>query len=241
MTTPTPSPKPAYFGSEIDLQHAEILAIGNVDRKLLAPEAALFETKWFDYRQLHPVQATYLMVHHYNRSYGEFMARAMDHTKRFMASFKGKDFMSAREMKSFWRLRQKLDELGIRYDFFLRQAMAWYIAHGWGKQAPSAPRPAHVLNNAELIVDVANAWSQECRARIQFASSPRFLVESWVGAPDQLAYERFLIAQIKQRPHARFGLHAALYVFGHLRIEAALEHFEAHVVADAVELAEQNK
>jgi hypothetical protein len=227
-----------YFGSELDLAHAEILTIQNIDRKLIKPEAALFGRKWFDYRQLHPAQATYLMVHHFNRFYGEFVGKALNRDRRFIQAFKGKDFMLTRERLSFWRLRQKIDELGMRYDFFLRFAMDWYIARGWGKQAPNPPRPAHVSTNDELIVDASNAWVRECRAKIQYAASPRFHVTNWCAAVDQCAYEAFLIEQIKQRPHPHFSLASALYSVGHLRIEAAVEHFEAQQLADAIDFCQ---
>lgn len=236
MSTAAPTaPSADWFGSKIDTAHAEILAIGAVDHKLLQPEAKLMTRKWFDYRQLHPVAATYLMAHHYNRAYGDFIGKALSVDRRFTKAFKGGDVMQVHEMRSFWRLRQAIDERGMRYEFFLRRAMDWYIDRGWGKKAPSPPRPAHILNNDELLVDMENAWVLDARAKIHYASSPRFHVSQWVAAPDQLAYQEHLIESIKRRPHPRFALHAALYVVEHLRIEAALENFEERVVAEAIE------
>ena len=123
MNAPPSATFGPYYASEIDFNTAEILAIQHIDRKLLAKETTLYQYKWFDYRPLHPTQATYLMAHYYNLSYGDFMSVCFDHRKKFMVGFKGKDFMNAREKKSFWKLRQKIDELGIRYDFFMREAM----------------------------------------------------------------------------------------------------------------------
>jgi hypothetical protein len=223
-----------YYGSELDFESCEIITLQCIDARLLRAEPALYERKWFDYRQLHPVQATYLMVHFYNRAYGDFLGVAVDRKRRFTAAIKGRDFMLARDRRSFWRLRQKIDELGIRYDFFLRHAMNWLLANGWSKGCKQAPRPQHLLGD-ELIIDVANAWARECRASIQFCESPRFAADAWVGAPDQIAYERWLVDQISRRAHPKFGLHAALYVSGTLRIEAALAHFPLHTVSEAID------
>lgn len=220
-----------YFGQTLSFKECEVLAIGNIDRKLLAAEARLYEYKWFDYRTLHPTMATYLCVHYYNRSYGDFMGQCFDHGKRFMVGFKGKDFMNSREKQSFWKLRQRIDELGIRYDFFMRKAMDWCVAHGWRQP----PRPAHIASNDELLVEVANAWAMECRARIQFAVSPRYSVEQFVGGVDQLAYEDYLIANITKRAHPKFALHAALYIYGALRIEAALAHIPTAAIEGAID------
>lgn len=218
-----------YYGSTTDRDHCEVLAIQYIDHKLLTAEARLYNLKWFDYRAMHPVLATYLFVHHYNSAYGTFMGQAYNMEKRFMNAFKGKDFMSAREKKSFWKLRQTVDELGIRYEFFMRAAMNWYHARGWTQ----APRPQHVNSNAEMIVDVTNLWVEECRAKIQFATSPRYTAAAFVGGADQLAYEAFIVDQIGHRAHPKYALNAALYVFDALRIETAVRHFPTHVVADA--------
>lgn len=219
-----------YFGQALSFEECEVLAIANIDRKLLAGETRLYEHKWFDYRPLHPTMATYLCVHYYNRAYGDFMGQCFERGKKFMVGFKGKDFMATREKQSFWKLRQKIDELGIRYDFFMREAMNWCIANGWRQP----PRPAHIASNDELIVEVANRWALECRAKIQFAVAPRFTVEQFVGGADQLAYENYLITSIMQRPHPKYALHAALYVYDALRIETALARLPASAIEEAV-------
>lgn len=222
-----------YFGSDIDFQTAEVLAIAHIGRKILADEARLYRHKWFDYRMLHPTQATYLLVHHYNAAYGMFMATCKDMGKRGMPGFKGKDFLAGREKQSFWKLRQKIDELGIRYDFFCREAMNWCMASGWRQP----PRPAHISSNADMIVHIQNLWAAECRAKIQFATSPRYCVEAFCGAPDQLAYEEHIIAAIMQKPHPKYALHAALYIHDALRIEAAIAKLPADAIDAALEMS----
>lgn len=219
----------AFFGSQLDRHQCEILAIAKIDQRLLAVESRLYQYKWFDYRGLHPTMATYLLAHHYNRSYGAFMSEAKDYKKRFMAAFKGKDVMEAREVKSFWRLRQKIDELGIRYDFFCRHAMNWCIENGWRQP----PRPAHVASNDELMLYVANKWAEECRAKIQWALDERYRASNWCNAPDQVAYEKYVLEQIKSKPLPQFALHSALYLYDALRIESAIENLPATAVSEA--------
>ncbi|MPQ56324.1 hypothetical protein [Duganella sp. FT27W] len=222
-----------YFGSELDWSSCEILAIAKIDRKLLGLDTALYEKKWFDYRNMHPTMATYLFAHHFNRAYGDFMGECFDHKKRFMAAFKGKDVMAAREVKSFWKLRQKVDDMGMRYDFFMREAMAWCAGRGW-KQPP---RPAHLATQDEVLLHVSNMWELEKRAKIQWAVSARFKVQNYVGAPDQLAYEQYLISAIASRAHPKFSLHAALHQYEALRIEAAISHFPEQAIREACEIS----
>jgi hypothetical protein len=225
---------PSYYGSELDADSLEILTIQRIDARLLACEPALMRRKWFDYRPLHPAQATYLMVHHYNRAYGDFIGQTLDVKRRFTQVIKGKDFMTAREVKSFWRLRQRIDELGVRYEFFLRAAMAWLIERGWGKGSPHPPRPAQLLREDEMVQDICNAWHRECKAKIQYAQHPRYQVANWVAAPDQQEYEQWIVSQVKARAHPRFALASALYEFDALRIEAAIEHFPDETLREAI-------
>lgn len=222
-----------FYGATLDRLSCEAQAIARIDAKLLAREPALYKSKWFDYRPLHPALATYLLAHCFNRAYGDFMARCFNHKKRFMAAFKGKDVMACREVKSFWKLRQKIDELGIRYDFFCREAMAWCESMGWHQP----PRPAHVSTNADLIIHVANRWEEERRAKIQWARLPRYTAAAFVGAPDQLAYEEYLAGAIMTRTHPKYSLAAALYVHDALRVEAALLHLSQRTVEAAIEIA----
>lgn len=239
MTHPTPNEieqtHGSFFGAALDLQSCDVLAIAKIDRKLLAADTRLYKYKWFDYRPMHPTLATYLLAHHFNRAYGDMMGQCYDVSKRFMVSFKGKDVMACREVKSFWKLRQRIDELGIRYDFFCREAMNWCCDNGW-KQPP---RPAHVASNDEMIVHITNLWELECRAKIQWARSPRYTAAAFVGAPDQLAYEDHLTARIMQRPVPKFSIHAALYLHDAMRIEAALAKLPASAISAAIEICLQ--
>lgn len=221
----------AFFGSGLDFFTCEALAIAKIDRKSLALEPALYERKWFDYRRLHPTMATYLLAHHFNTAYGRLMGEAFDHKKRFMAAFKGKDVMAAREVKSFWKLRQKIDEAGIRYDFFCRKAMDWCMINGWRQP----PRPSHVNTNDEMNIWILNQWEEERRAKIQWAQDKHFAASRWCGAPDQAAYEAYLLEQIMSKPLPQYALHAALYVYDALRIETAIAQLPATAVDAAIQ------
>lgn len=223
----------AFFGMQLDECARDALAIARIDRKILDREPELYKSKWFDYRPLHPTMATYLLAHCYNRAYGDHMGECFDRKKRFMAAFKGKDVMNCREVKSFWRLRQKVDELGMRYDFFCRHAMAWCAENGWRQP----PRPSHVLNNPDLIIQVANAWEMEQRGKIQWAKLARYTAACFVGAVDQIDYEHHLVNRIMQRPQPKFAIRTALYQYDALRIEAALELLPATAIQEAIDMS----
>lgn len=237
MPNPTPPDSPRltewfgfFYGHDLGLLHAELLAIQHIPAALLKKEAALYRVKWFDYRRMHPTKATYLLAQCYNRAYQDCMSVMRDRSGKFMRGFKGMDFMESRERLSFWRLRQLIDSLGIRYDFFLRRAMTWHIEAGWLQP----PRPSHLATNQDMITDVMMAWEEECAARIQFPKDTRYKVANFFGHVDQLDWEKFLVAQIKTRRHPQYALHASLYIEQTLRIETAIQEFDERVVQSAI-------
>jgi hypothetical protein len=128
-------------------------------------------------------------------------------------------------------LRQLIDDLGIRYDFFLRRAMTWHVDNGWLQP----PRPAHISANADLITDIMMAWEEECAARLQFARDERYKAANFFGHVDQIAWEDWLVEQIANRRHPQYALQSALYIEGALRIEKAIQNFDERVLREATQ------
>jgi hypothetical protein len=224
-----------FYGADTSLHQCEVLAIARIPPKVLAGEARLYGCKWFDYRPLHPVLATYLMAAHFNRAIGRFMVAHLDSRRGHVCSFKGEDVMAVREVKSYWQLRQKIDELGLPYDFFFGVALAWYGARGWTRP----PRPGHISGDAELLLEAANAWERQARAVIPWAAHARYTAAQFAGAPDQLAYQEHLLARIMQKAQPQFALHAALYLHDALRIEAAMQRLPWPAIDAAIAYASQ--
>lgn len=222
-----------WFGSELTREELEAATVQHIDPVLLVDEAHLYQVKWFDYRPMHPAAATYLMVHHYNIAYGDFLRRAVDHKQGYVKAISGKDFMLHKERNSLWRLRQAIDRTGTPYDFFMRCCMNWHIHEGFGKGVQHPPRPAHILDRDDMFLAVSNAWTRERRSRLRFAEHPHFLVENWCSSAAQRDYESYLVRSIGQREHKQYSLQSALYEFGHLRIEAAIQHFSVDAVTQA--------
>jgi len=224
-----------FYGHDLSFLRCEVAAIANIDGKLLKREPELLTTKWFDYRRMHPTKATYLFAQCYLKAYQDFMVTTLDYQRgKFMRPFKGsEDFMQAKEKKALWMLRQTGDQLGIRYNFFLRFAMNWMMARSWHH----APRPSHINANEEMLAEMVIAWEEECRNSLQICQDQRYLAANWFGHADQIAYEQFLITQIKQRRHAHYSLAAALYTHGVLRIEAAIQNFPPGTLDQALKLA----
>lgn len=226
-----------FYGHDLEFLHAERLAIQHIPSSLLKSEAELMSKRWFDYRRMHPTKATYLLAHLYNKAYGNAISVMKDgETGKYMKGFKGMDFMETRERLSFWRLRQHIDSLGIRYDFYLRHAMNYCISNGWLQP----PRPSHLRADDEMTVAVMLAWEEEIKAKIQFCKDTRYKTSNFFGHVDQIAYEKYIIDQIKSRQHPHYALHASLYIEQAVRIEEVIRRIDARVIDRALEYSASN-
>lgn len=224
-----------FYGGNLGFLNYEILTIQHIPHADLKREVGLMDAKWFDYRRLHPMQATYYLVRCYNDAYQAFVRKAIDAAKApFMRGIKDHDFLNSKEKMTFWRLRQNLDQYGLPYDFFLTFAMGWHyrtVANG----KIYAPRPNHFVKNEELFADAILAWEEQCKTSLRISSDPYYRASNFTGSKDQIAHEAFVIGQIKQRRLPQYSLHAAMYLFDVVRIEEALRQFDQRIVDSAIQ------
>jgi hypothetical protein len=225
----------SFFGSDFSFRDCEILTIQHIPAKLLKLEVELMNKKWFDYRRMHPLYATNYFMECYKMAYREFTRIAVDSDRAdFVKPIKGDDFLNAREKLSIWRLRQLVDSLGIRYDFFLTECMLWYTEECFRRQSLYPPRPGQMGDNEEMIVAVMMRWEEECATRLQLSKDTWYKCYRWHGDAHQKAYENFIVAQIRNRQHKRFTLCASMYEHNALRIETARIQFGDDLVDEAM-------
>lgn len=236
-----------FYGGNLGFLNYEIFTIQNFARADLKCEAELMTVKWFDYRRLHPLQATYYFVQCYTVAYQDFYRKAIDKDRApYVRCLSAIDFLEAKERATIFRLRQLVDRLGMRYDFFLRYAMNSHYrmvsqpgrVDKYGHKIKAgqvyAPRPGHLLNNEELIAGAVLAWEEQCKASLEIARDPYYRVSNFNGSRDQQAHEAFVIQQIKLRTHPRFALSTALYKYDAVRIEEAIRQFGPGMVHEAI-------
>ncbi|HDR9086339.1 hypothetical protein [Burkholderia vietnamiensis] len=172
-----------------------MLALSRITPAMRSMESALYTRKWFDYRGLHPVQATYLFAQEYHDAIKRAYQRQKDiRTVDKIRPIDVEGLFDGRELTAVWRARQAFDAVGCRYEFGLDFVMRRACDRGWR----TFPRP-NQLYAEELVLDLRDAWAAECKASIQLARHDRFLAENYRGHPDQIAYQAWQIDQIKSR------------------------------------------
>ncbi len=225
-----------FYNDNLAFDHYEILMINHIPLKDRKVETELMTTKWFDYRLMHPMYATFHFFDLFVKEYQAYIAKNINiESAPFIYPFKGeakRNFLKAKEGLTIWRLRQKADMLGIRYDFFLKVAFnKIYTMKAGGRVVP--PRPSQ-LSSEDLLAEILLSWQAMCKAGLQIACSPYFRVSNFNHSLIQRDHERFALAQVAQRSVPHYSLACCLYEFEVVRIEAAMQQFDQHTLSMAI-------
>jgi hypothetical protein len=186
-----------FRGDKLTVADCELLAFARIGRAHRERESYLFTTKWFDYRHLHPVKATYLFAHRYEECVRAFYSETKDRASADKArAFDTPNVFANREIAAVWIARQAMDAIGCRYEFGIRFALKRFNDRGWRM----FPRP-NQLYSTEFLLDLRDAWQRQCDAVLELPKHPRFNVAAYEGHPDQDAWQAWAVRQIKRRQH----------------------------------------
>jgi len=198
-------------------------------------EAELYTKKWFEYRVLHPVQATYLFADAYIKAARNLYRKTKDNEAgRYIKPFAGKDLFVDQPVtgkrnpnvkpavfKAIWRARQQADSMGIPYDFYCEAVMRFALQQGWHRiplaqqlystKAETTERQAEFGYEAISVVDfVALSWVEFKKTRIVHAEGLHFKSEKNRNLPEQKHHRANVMGQIKTRSDPALSLAYAL-------------------------------
>jgi hypothetical protein len=189
-----------FFGSDLcdlDCEALMIEKFGVGERAFKAHfklELSLFQTKWFDYRLMHPVTATYLYAHEFVKSYRRYYAMTIDCGKaRYVKGYSGKDPWLIKNAMMFVKGRRQADKLGTPYDFYINAAYEFLYVKKW----KHLPRPCH-LYAEDVIEFVDNKWREYSRSALMLAESDFFRDEGNAERPEFIAHQRWMMDRLQK-------------------------------------------
>lgn len=153
--------KPADRIEELRRLNLFYLQMTGVDD--IVKEEELMRTKWFDYRYLHPVEATQVVVNCWTAKYQHAWAKYRNseeaHT-RVGVSHDTDPKSLRRNWNMFFHLRQRIDALGLHYSPAIGEAFETKCDLGW----------SHSILPSQLLLE---QYSYECeRAAEQQQGNP---------------------------------------------------------------------
>lgn len=196
----------------------DALTYVNIKSELLLEDPQLYLTKWWDYKNLHALEATYLFAESYKRALKEAIKRrkCIYRGTNFIG-LKDADFLSCskRVITGMWKARQQADRLGIEYDYYCDQAMHYAEARDYTylpspTQLYSAKKKNPKSKDVTMIEHIFNGFEETKVNRLLHAQSAFYTITAYCKNRYQLEHQRFLISQIKNRASMKYLLVADL-------------------------------
>lgn len=172
-----------------------------ISTQLLSEEAALFETKWFDYRYLHPMQATELFLDMYRNVYRQAWGMRFDISTRELKHGVAKGFLfdlKPTQITTLWQARQKADQMGLPYFLFCFYTIYHLLLKGMYKRMP---QPNQLIKSGALKA-AKKKWADFLSGGRVFVSRvPQYRVENFRGDAPQNAHHEWIKQQVKNQPN----------------------------------------
>lgn len=205
-----------------------------IQRPLLLRESELMATKWFDYRILHPWQATALFLEAYRSEHAWIMRKREDvNSHWFHKGIKATSLCktSPTQMTAIWKARQAADSIGAPYDFYCNVLLDWAEKRNW----THLPR-VNQLYLEDHIAVVKAAFEDRARTKLFVATEPCYRHDAG-DEPHQIDYRRFLQEQIRRRSAPEYGVASLIFQHEHLSEEQANQLFGVDVTRSAIRAA----
>lgn len=220
---------PGYDWSPTD---CDALALRFIPIKLLQEEAELAGTKFWDYRFMHPTQATQVYAHAYSAALKRAVSRRTDIWKGLnMKGLKSEVIfeLAPGAITGFWKGRQMADRIGCPYDFYCEHAMQFadkarmhFLPTSTGMYCRTVPERLQGLpSQVEYIVE---RWVARIAHSNFYASHDAYLAENFTGGQEQILYLNWLFSRI-QNSNMPEGVLLTIIERGQITREQIVEAF----------------
>lgn len=116
-----------FAGAELNALMCDKFAIRKIDQDALVQDVDLFDTKWWDYRTMHPTQATLYFHHVFKTIAPTYVSKYvdMDVAKGYEIGITRNDLRLSKlaTIRAFWKARQIADAIGVPYDVYIKVAL----------------------------------------------------------------------------------------------------------------------
>lgn len=184
---------------------SDLLVQSHIPGKVQAFDLDLYQTKWFDYRRMTPLQATLHYVRKYGEIYRVIYAREIDRARAphvatpnvigLLAAIEKGDSKAKRTLTGLWKGRQVADALGMPYDIYIEHAFT-YRMRRW--QRAYLPRPEHLYHEYD-VEKIQLRWEEMQAGRLYLPEDPAYLVQNYQNIPYQNDFHEWMFKQAKLR------------------------------------------
>lgn len=212
----------------------DMLVQMHVPAKIQKYDLDLFQTKWFDYRRMTPLQATVEYIKAYEEVYRMIYARELDIERAkyvkvydpiglFTDLRYGKTKAKAR-LTGYWKGRQIADALGIPYAIYIENVMTYRLRRWQRTHLPSPSLLYHEYDVEKMQI----RWEEMQAGRLYLPEDPAFLVQNYQNLPYQNDFHEWLFKQANMRTDRAWNM-AEMIQRDFLPIDKVAERVEPDV------------
>lgn len=169
---------------------------------LFTEESGLYATKWWDYKPLHPLHATYMFADAYCRAFERAVHGRKDAQQaQYVKPLRFKNFLKCDQkvITGMWKARQFADRIGCTYDFYCSTAMKFAANGDWRY----LPQPALMYSSRSvkgmpsMLETIMTGWEQRNKDQILVAKSDFYRAENYFGNVYQVAHQKMLMQKLE--------------------------------------------
>lgn len=227
-----------YTAEELDALIA--LAVQTPD---IEASRSLFESKWWDYRYVHPGYCFFLYAAEYTRAYERWRSlfgvnihvagRSCGHPifrpektgKGAVTAVVGEELTKQALRTAFWRGMCFADAHGVPYDRWIELAFQTAFEEQWGR----IPLPTSLYSD-RISQKILARWEDERKTILHLPKDPLFLEANYQGHRWQDDHQEWLIRLIAARPLPHVPLAQFAFREGRLNEERCVERLGYDVV-----------
>lgn len=186
-----------------DISFLDQLVKENIGLSLAKNELDLFSTKWFDYRNLHPLLSTCLFCETYKKIYSRIMlshGRDDYQIAKYRTGLKQLPYIQLQKtnITGLWKARQMADSLCVNYEYFITTLMSISCKREW----VNLPRPAHLRDS--VLIELFQQKMAERKKTSLISSDLDYFKLDDITYPQATMLQKqhldFVIQQIKEKP-----------------------------------------
>lgn len=193
-----------YIGQDWSAEECEEAYLFLTTEKLRACESELYSVKHWDYRLIHPLQATMLFAEHYKNA---IKAAIIKRTDLYVGlNYKGLKHdnlleCSDRTIQGMIKARQTADENGVPYNIWCYQAMKFAME----VKLPFLPQP-HMLygkkpkgyENISMVDYILRAFMEAEKSQTFYAQDSFYNIDNYCSNPYQMQHQRHIVDRIEK-------------------------------------------
>lgn len=219
-----------YFGDDLTVDRYDELALFKINEKVLAGESELFQSKWFDYRHLHPTQATYLFAAHFTAEYRKMYQKIRDCERgKYITGSKGKDAMDKGTTLGFWKGRQAADKIGMPYGLYIGSAMRFLVGVNTWQRIPNPTQ----LYSDKVKEFMTTEWVNLLNYDIITPETAHLSDDNAFCIQCKHDIERWLLERIVERKNPHYSLAHFMFEKKLISAETALRYVSSELIERA--------